>query len=155
MRKLIVLALVSSVASARAESRSGRYAIPSVTEVRSDRATGYRAIVIVSRGSSALIIDRVSSGRISDQHHLQHVKVGDSRVRLASLGPITLVGWHRGVLELEAGDYTCRVSTGDRVIGRCTLPRAAHRSRDPQHNSAATKRTHEVTAAVTVHDLSD
>ncbi len=115
MRSLVVVALLSNIAYGDAPAVD-----PNVTEVRFDRATGYRAIVSMKRGKSSLTIEKISAGRISEQHAIDEVRLDDSRVTTKSLGPITLVGWHRGVLEFEAGDVTCRLSTADRIGARCS-----------------------------------
>jgi hypothetical protein len=114
-----------------AAAEPAHFASPTVSEVRSDRASGYRAIVTSSRGKSALVIEKLSAGRITEQHTVATVKLGNARVLTKSLGAITLVGWHRGVLEFEAGDYNCRLSTADRIEARCTPPHARVAAEQP------------------------
>jgi len=121
MRTTVVLGLLSTMVSvAAADHRFTDYASPTVTDVRTDSATGYRAIVSVSGRASYLTIERVSRGRVIEQQDIEDVRVDGRQMAASSLGSIALVGWTReGKLEFDTPYYSCKLWTGRSIGAAC------------------------------------
>ena len=120
MRTTVILGLLSTMVSVAAADRFTDYASPSVVDVRTDSATGYRAIVSVSGRRSYLTIERLSRGRVVEQTELQDVRVSGRTIAIDALGSIALVGWTReGKLEFDSPYYSCKLWTGRSIGASC------------------------------------